>query len=174
MWIFLVLLAGISYGQELTLSIGTHRGPDFGSGRALGVSAAQKVWQKDRLALSGQFDFLASPNRKASVANPLGSRDVASLFAVPGLKLDVARGARVAPFLAGGVGWAVYEQSELLQNGQRFPGSRSNTEAVWLYGGGVDVKLHRFVALRFEVKDYFASRHNVVFATGLNLRWGGK
>jgi len=106
--------------------------------------------------------------------NPLGSRDVASLFAMPGLRVSLKPTAKISPFVNGGLGLAVYEESMLLQNGSPFPGSRTSNHFGGMFGGGVDLKVYKFAGLRFEAKDYYAKRHNVALGVGLHFRWGGK
>ncbi len=170
----LLLTLTLAQSQDLTLSIGASAGSDFDSGHYFGANYAHRIVKRNSIALSGQIDFLASPNRAANFNNPFGSRDVASLFLMPGLRVSFQPESRISPFVAGGAGLAVYEQSALLQNGNAFPGSRTSNHFGGMYGGGVDVGVYRGFGVRFEVKDYYAQRHNVAAGVGLHLRWGGK
>ena len=89
----------------------------------------------------------------------------------------------VAPYLAVGGGWAVYEQSTATLNGSPNPASRLVNHAALDYGGGVDFKFWRFVGLRAEVRDFYAGgpsyntaaihggQHNVVAGGGLVLKF---
>ncbi|MBM3763559.1 MAG: hypothetical protein FJW36_25415 [Acidobacteria bacterium] len=170
----LVFALGLPQSQDVTLSIGSHMGEDFKSGRYLGVNHAHRIKKTNSLALSGVFDFIASPNRKADFVNPQGSRDVASLFAMPGLRVSFNPKARLSPFVTGGLGLAVYEQSQLLQNAAPFPGSRGTSHFGVMFGGGVDFKVYRFVGLRFDARNYYAQRNNILLGVGLNFRFGAK
>jgi opacity protein-like surface antigen len=170
----LVFALGLAQSQDLTLSLGSHLGQDYKSGMFLGANYAHRIKTNTNLTLSGVVDFVASPNRKADFINPLGSRDVASLFAMPGLRLSFKPDSRLSPFVTGGLGLAVYEQSQLLQNGAPFPGSRVTNHFGGMFGGGVDLKAYRFAGLRFEAKDYYSQRHNILLGIGLHFRFGAK
>lgn len=173
MLIPIVFALGLAQSQDLTLSLGTLNSSDTKAGQYLGANYAHRIVHSDLLALSGQIDFSASPNRKYSLVNPLGSRDVASLYVIPGLRLSLRPEARVSPFVAGGVGYAAYEQSELQQNGARFTAARNTNHLGGVIGGGMDIKIYRFAGLRFEFKDYISQGHNYAAGVGLHFRWGG-
>lgn len=167
-----VLALFLAQQQDISLGIGAHFGPDYSAGQYFNANYAQRIRQGKRASLHGQVDFLASPNRKANFVNPLATRDVASLYLMPGLRVSFAPEARLSPFVMGGGGLAVYENSQLLQNGQTSSGSRSTNHFGGMWGGGVDLKVLRFAGLRFEIKDYYALRHNVTTGVGLHFRWG--
>lgn len=170
----LFLAYTLAQSQDLTLSLGSHLGPDYKSGMFLGANYAHRLKANDKIALSGIVDFAASPNRKSNFVNPLGSRDVASLFFMPGLRVSFKPDARLSPFVTGGLGVAAYEQSQLLQNGAPFPGSRDTNHFGGMYGGGVDLKVYRFAGLRFEAKDYYSQRNNILLGVALHFRFGAK
>ena len=89
----------------------------------------------------------------------------------------------VAPYLAAGGGWAVYEQSTNTLNGNSNPASRLVNHGTVDFGGGVDFKFWRFVGLRAEIRDFYAGapsyntmairggQHNVVAGGGLILKF---
>jgi opacity protein-like surface antigen len=165
-----LLALTFAQSQDLTLSLGRINSGETSSGNFLAANYAHRLYK----GLSGQIDFLASPNQKFSKANPLGSRDVASLYVMPGLRVSFKPEARLSPFVQGGAGLAVFEQSALLQNGAPFPGNRSTNHFGGMFGGGVDLKVYRFAGLRFEAKDYVSQRHNIALGVGLHFRWGAK
>jgi len=43
-----------------------------------------------------------------------------------------------------------------------------------MFGGGVDFKVYRFVGLRFDARNYYAQRNNILLGVGLNFRFGAK
>lgn len=167
-----VLALFLAQQQDVSLGIGAHFGPDYSAGQYFNATYAHRIKGGERASLHGQVDFLASPNRTANFINPLASRDVASLYLMPGLRVSFNPQARLSPFVLGGAGLAVYEQSQLLQNGTTFPGSRVTRHFGGMFGAGADLKVLRFAGLRFEIKDYYALRHNVTTGVGLHFRWG--
>ncbi len=147
----IVFAPGLAQSQDLTLSLGVLNSGDTKAGQYLGANYAHRIVHSDHLALSGQIDFGASPDRKYSLVNPPGSCDVASLYVIPGLRPSLRPEARFSPFVAGGVGLAAYEQSELQQNGARFTAARNTNHPGGVTGGGMDIKVYRFAGLRFEL-----------------------
>ena len=67
----------LAQSQDITLS--SLNKPNTQAALYLGANYAHRIVYRRGMALSGQIDFAASPNRKPSVLDPLGSRDVASL-----------------------------------------------------------------------------------------------
>ena len=171
MLIPVVLALTLAQSQDITLSLGALNGPNTKAGLYLGANYAHRIVHRPGIALSGQLDFAASPNRKSSVLDPLGSRDVASLYVIPGLRLSFMPNKRFSPFIAGGVGLASYEQSALLQNGKPYPGSRAQNDFAVSGAVGMDVHILRFAGLRFEIKNY---QKDVAAGVGLHFRWGAK
>jgi opacity protein-like surface antigen len=180
----LFVLSAAAQKQDITLSLGTHGGSDTKQGMTLGANYGYRFFENNKVALFGEFQFIASPNRKLSLNNPQAIRDVASIFAVPGVRLHFAPGKRISPFVTSGFGAAVYERSELLQNGQPALTPRTSTTGAFMYGGGVDVKIFNRFGLRGEIRDFYTGRpdfnvptqraHNPVVSIGIRMEFGGK
>ena len=156
---------------------------DLGPGIALQVNYGYRLLGNETAALYGEVHFLANPLREVSSADQTLTRDAATIFLTPGIRVKFFPSRRVAPYLAAGGGWAVYEQSTTTLNGSPNPASRLVNHAAFDYGGGVDVKFWRFVGLRAEVRDFYAGgpsynttaiyggQHNVVAGGGLVLQF---
>ncbi len=168
----LLLTLFLAQSQDLSLSLGVARAADANAGHFFGANYALGLHSGQASALFAQFDFVAVPNQVVRLANPSGSRDYASLYAMPGLRLSFRPSQKVSPFVGGGAGLAVFEQSALLQNGQPFPGSRTSSHFGGFLSGGVDLAIYRWSGLRLELKDYIAVRHNFTARIALHFRWG--
>ncbi len=104
-----------------------------------------------------------------------------ALFVAPGLKLKLAPGFFVSPWMAVGGGLAHFGASSGLAALGGTTGS-TNT-GVFDVGGGMDVKVAPFVSLRGEVRDFYSGglglslasfnqrQHNIVTTAGLVLRF---
>jgi hypothetical protein len=104
-----------------------------------------------------------------------------ALFVAPGLKLKLAPGFFVSPWVALGGGLAHFGASSGLAALSGTTGS-TNT-GVFDVGGGMDVKVAPFVSLRGEVRDFYSGglglslasfnqrQHNLVTTAGLVLRF---
>ncbi len=167
------LLALAAFQQEVTLSMGAHGGGDKTTNAAWQANYSVGFRKGEKASLFGEVHLLASPNRKNKIANPLGSRDEAALFATPGLRVSFWPKERLSPFVAGGFGWGAYEQSALLQNGLPFPGSRTTNHGALQFGGGLDVRTLNWLAFRGDFRNFYSGgRHNPTVSIGFQLRVG--
>ena len=156
---------------------------DLGSGVTLQANYGYRVLGGEKVALYGEVHLLASPLRDVRSSDLTLTRDVATLFVTPGIRVKVLPNRRIAPYFAVGGGWADYEQSTTTLDGRPNPAPRTVNHGVFDYGGGVDFKFWRFVGLRAEVRDFYAGgpsyntssirggQHNVVAGGGLVLRF---
>jgi hypothetical protein len=96
-----------------------------------------------------------------------------SLFVGPGVKLKLAGGLPVSPFVTVGAGLAHFNQT-------RASGTNTSTNSALVqYGGGLDLKIAPFIGLRGEVRDYYTGsadggsgrQHNVLAGAGIVLRF---
>jgi hypothetical protein len=104
-----------------------------------------------------------------------------ALFVAPGLKLKLAPGFFVSPWMAIGGGLAHFGASSGLAALSGTTGS-TNT-GVFDVGGGLDVKVAPFVSLRGEVRDFYSGglglslatfnqrQHNIITTAGVVLRF---
>lgn len=184
--LFFAALGLYAQGSELGLTLGRilprQRGElDLRSGLALQANYGKRVWSGRGLALFGETHLLASPLREVESANPRAARDFASLYLMPGLRVQIGPERLVRPFVAGGMGYAQYHSSELLQNGAASP--VRDRQHTWggNFGGGVDVQVWPWLGLRGEVRDFVTPtsrlntpltgpQHNVVVSGGFVLR----
>jgi opacity protein-like surface antigen len=186
----LLLPAGaLAERHELGLMLGGLAGRDLGSGPRLSPGTALQANYGYRLAgggvaaLYGEVHLLANPQRTVDSGGPLATRDVATLYVTPGIRVKFAPGSPIAPYIAAGGGYALYEHSTLRGDGRPNDAPRTITRGALDFGGGVDVRLWRWLSLRGEVRDFFTGRpaynlrleggqHNVVAGGGIVIQWG--
>jgi len=178
---FLPLLA---QNQEIGLLIGNLRGvntPTLGSGTALQANYAFRFASAGTVKLYAGINFLANPQRKLTSLNPVVIRDLASAYITPELKLKLGEH-RLQPYAFVGAGLAIYEHSTLTIGGAPNPGPRTSNTGALTYGGGVDVNVIKWLALRGELRDTYSGaptynirtgkQHNTSITGGFVLRWG--
>jgi opacity protein-like surface antigen len=102
-----------------------------------------------------------------------------AMFIAPGLKIKLAPGFPISPYVAGGVGVARFSKSDSLAAG----GENITSTNVFDIGGGLDTKIFPYLSLRGEVRDFYSGnarlrlsnlderQHNVVITGGLVLRF---
>ncbi len=190
----LVTFPILAQNHEITLSLGgipsqsrSFRGPAVGSTQisadvSLGANYGQRFVDAEVAALYGEIEFVALPNRSLAAPAATVPQNYASLYVTPGVRLKVLPRARLSPWVAVGGGYALYEQSAKLSNGQNTTNKFLN-RGVFDFGGGLDYKLSRFLGLRGEVRDFLSgnpnlnvalsstTQHNVVASGGISVRF---
>lgn len=155
------------------------------SGRALQVNYGYRFWGNDAVAVSGEIHFLANPLREITGGSSL-TKDFASLYVTPGIRVKLNPNGLIQPFGVVGGGYALYEHSRETIGGNPNPAPRHVQRGAFTYGGGVDIRVLPWLALRGDVRDFYTGQpslnlaglrggqHNVVASGGFVLRWGGQ
>lgn len=134
-------------------------------------------------ALFFDVGVVSVPLRDIETTIGAATRDFAALYVTPALRLKLLPSSRVSPWLTGGGGYALYEQSLQRRDGQPNSAPRLIHRGQAMFGGGVDVKVLRWVALRGEFRDFYTGspafnipqsggQHNIVVGGGFVLRFG--
>jgi opacity protein-like surface antigen len=156
---------------------------DLSPGVALQANYGYRLLERQKFALYGEVHFLANPQRTVSSSDQTLTRDVATIFVTPGIRVKFLPRKAISPYLAIGGGYAAFEQSVTRLDGKPNGASRELSRGAFDFGGGVDVKFWRFVGLRAEIRDVFTGspayntnlvaggQHNVVAGGGFVLRF---
>lgn len=176
---------GLTLGRLISQdksSGGTKFNLDGGNG--MQANYGYRLFNGEIVAIYGEVHMLANPQRRITSLSGGLTRDVASLFITPGVRVKFAPKKAVSLYFAVGGGWSVFEHSKLTQAGAPNPAPRSTTGSVFDYGGGVDVEVWRFFGLRGEIRDFYSNsptynlaslpgrQHNVVLSGGFTLNSG--
>lgn len=177
---------GLTLGRIVDLSRSAPSGSiDLSGGVALQANYGYRFLRTKHAAYSAEIHFLANGQRTIASSNPAATRDVATAFVTPGLRVKLRPGKRISPYGVVGGGYALYEQSFFRLDGASNQAPRFTHRGAFMYGGGVDTPLWRWIGLRFEVRDFYtgnpsfnipvnnSGQHNVVAGGGFVLRWGG-
>ena len=200
-WIGFLLLAFLvvtfpvlAQNHEITLSLGGNpsqsrnfQGPAVGSTQissdvSLGANYGHRLLGAQVAALYGEIEFVALPNRSLAATTATVPQNYASLYVAPGVRLKILPSSRLSPWVAAGGGYALYEQSAKLSNGQSTT-NKFLSRGVFDFGGGLDYRLYRLIGLRGEVRDFLSgnpnlnvalsssTQHNVVASGGIIVRF---
>jgi opacity protein-like surface antigen len=175
----------LAFGLSGLPSLSRSDAPSLNAGAGVGlqVNYGRRFLEGNKFALYGEINFLASPLREVSSSVTSATKNFASLYITPGVRLKVLPKSRISPYFAIGGGYADYEQSTTEINGQPNPASRQLARGVFDFGAGVDVHVWRWVALRGEARDFYTGspnynlasisggQHNVVAGGAIVLRW---
>jgi hypothetical protein len=175
---------GLTLGRILPDSKTSPAGPvELGAGTAFQLNYGYRFAGSDAVAVYGEVHFLASPQRKVKTNIAGAGRDVASLYVTPGVRVKFAPDRRLSPWGSIGGGYGLYEHSELTVGGAANPAARLLHRGAWMFGGGLDAKVFRWLDLRFEARDFYSGRpdlnvpvssggqHNVVVGGGFVLKF---
>jgi opacity protein-like surface antigen len=157
------------------------------SGSAFQVNYGYRFWGNSGVAVSGEIHMLASPQRLVTPGPSIflpTTRDFASLYLTPGIRCKFNPQGRVQPYATAGGGYALYEQSTTTTEGTPNPAPRHIGRGAFMFGGGMDIKVWNWLALRGEVRDFYtgnpaynrlvpgSGQHNVVAGGGFVFRFG--
>src|SRR5205823_8811947 len=78
---------------------------DLGSGVALQANYGYRLVGNETAALYGEVHFLANPLRQVNSTDQTLTRDAATIFLTPGLRVKFFPNRSVAPYFAVGGGW---------------------------------------------------------------------
>jgi len=192
--LFCLAVQAFAQKHELGFTIGRLGESDRGvvrslSGTALQFNYGYRFWSTSSVAFSGEFHLLASPLRQ--IEGPLGAtRDYATLYLTPGIRVKLNPEGRIQPYAVIGGGYALYEQSTSVIGGGPNSAPRHIQRGAFMYGAGLDVPIVRWLALRGEVRDFYtgnpaygnpasfccggiarSGQHNLVAGGGFVLRF---
>ena len=184
-----VLTPLLAQQQEIGLTLGRLAGTErdlvkLKGGTALQANYGYRLMGRKRFALFGEVHLLASPQRVTDTVAAQATRDVASLYVTPGVRLKFFPEGRVQPYVTAGGGYALYEHSVLNVGGRPNQAPRTKGGGALAFGGGVDVPLWRWLGARFEARDFVTGnpdyslpvrgkrQHNLVAGGGFVLRFG--
>jgi hypothetical protein len=137
-----------------------------------------------RTSLYGEIHFLANSQRLVGSGNTAATRDVATIYVTPGIRVKFVTDRRLSPYVAVGGGYALYEQSFFRIDGRSNQAPRELHAGAFDFGGGVDIKFWRWIGLRAEARDFYTGspaynisglpgrQHNPVAGGGFVLKWG--
>ena len=178
--------------HEVALTLGRVSSParnlaagtlDLKGGTVLQAVYGYRLLGGTAAALYANAGFVSVPLRDIRAVIPASTRDFATLYVTPALTVKFRPGARVSPWITGGAGYALYEQSRERTDGQPNGAPRLIHRGQVMFGGGADVKFLRWLALRGEIRDFYTGspafnlpqsggQHNVAVSGGVVVRFG--
>jgi opacity protein-like surface antigen len=179
--------------HELGLTLGRIHGPsrsvsggtlDLDSGIALQANYGYRFLARPNYAISAVVHFAANGQREVQSTIGAATRDIATAYVTPGLRLKFAPTRKFSPWVTGGAGYALYEQSFFRIDGMDNQAPRFTHRGAVMFGGGADFPLWRWIQGRVEIRDFYTGnpslnapvqgggQHNVIAGAGLVLKFG--
>jgi opacity protein-like surface antigen len=183
--LLLLALTASSSAQSIELAIGAGGYLPVNNDQADKALAVQgtfsaRILHVPLVALYFDLPVVGTLNTTVTSTQQLTSLGTYSaMFIAPGLKIKLAPGFPMSPYIAGGIGVARFSKSDSLAAG----GENVTSTNVFDVGGGLDTKIFPYLSLRGEVRDFYSGnarlalsnldqrQHNVVITGGLVLRF---
>ncbi len=179
------LLLGGFKPTSRTLSIAPPARAEFSTGMTFLANYGLRLAGagESPVALYFEVPFAAAPQHKIASTNRAVTRDVATLYLTPGLRVKFSPGGRVQPYVAAGAGYGLFEHSTERADGLPNGAPRTLGRAAFNFGGGVDVPVWRRFSLRGEFRDFVSGspnfnvpvqgsvQHSILFAGGFSFRF---
>ena len=166
---------GITIGAANPDDVRTTAGvTDINRGFALQFDYSGRIFDAGIVALYGNTPFAMATNNTIDVPGSTTQREYRSYFFTPGFKLKVVPKAWVSPYVVGGFGFARISprgQSGIDDVGDVFDLVREFSPA-YSFGGGVDVRIKKHIAIRGEVRRYSTKPFDIddfISVPGLDL-----
>jgi hypothetical protein len=169
--------------NELSVGVGGYFPVNLtGVGNAVAIEGtfSRRFGSAPLASLYLELPVVATLNSSVRTFGLTSSSSYSSLFLAPGVKLKLAPGFFLSPWLAVGGGLAHFSNNSSLAN---FTGEGSRNTSVVDFGGGLDWKIAPFLSARGEARDFYSGglglsltslnerQHNLVTTLGLVLRF---
>jgi opacity protein-like surface antigen len=155
----------------------------FRTGFTYQLNYARRFFDGKIAALYFEFPFAGTPRTKVEASNVFSPRSYSSIFFTPGIKLKLLPGLKYSPYVMAGAGVARFNESNTLTNDQPNTNQQSNTDGVFDFGAGIDVRVFSILSIRGEVRDFYSElpplnvrafrdrQHNALISAGFVLRF---
>jgi opacity protein-like surface antigen len=155
----------------------------FGTGFTYEISYARRFFDARLAALYFEIPLAGTPRTKVKTTNALSPNSYSSIFFTPGLKLKLLPGNKYSPFATMGVGLAHFREGDSTVANQPNLDRNTETDAVFAFGFGLDVRVVSRLSIRGEVRDFYSElpplsvralsdrQHNALISAGVVLRF---
>src|SRR6185436_4403792 len=155
----------------------------FGTGFTYELNYARRFFDGKVAALYVEVPFAGTPSTEVKTTNALSPDTYSSIFFTPGIKLKLLPGGKYSPFAVMGGGLAHFRESDTTVGDLPNPDSKTTTDAVFVFGFGLDVKVRSILSIRGEVRDFYSElpplnvralrdrQHNALISAGIVLRF---
>lgn len=174
------LLLGVSRPAGRDLPAGRLR---LDAGRTFAASYSVRLTTAAGIEFFFEVPFAATPQHRIRAPLAAATRDAATLYLMPGLRVKLHGDRRIQPYAAAGAGYALFEHSTTRLDGGANQAPRLAHRGGFQFGGGLDVRIHKHLLLRVEARDFVSGnpefnvplrgrwQHNLFAAGGLALRF---
>jgi len=155
----------------------------FGTGFTYEINYAERLLDAKVAALYFETPLAGTPRTKVKTTNALSPNSYSSIFFTPGLKLKLLPHGKYSPFATIGYGISHFKEGDTTISNVPNTNRNSETNGVFAFGFGLDVRVVSILGIRGEVRDFYADlpplnvralsdrQHNALISAGIVLRF---
>ena len=157
--------------MDVGLLLGSTRATDEGQvlqferGLTFQATSAWHVWTRDRVRVSIELLFLATPAFEVETPGASLPLEYAALFLTPGIRVTAGPNRAVTVWGAVGGGFARYSERNLKQDKSPNPAQQDTNSGALQLGAGVDLRGFGWLGFRGELRDVFTGARNFSIPT---------
>jgi hypothetical protein len=170
----LAILAG---GAAANAAVELDSNPQFSASMAASVqlSYTRRVQELQSVSLFIELPLTVAAHDSLAAGRGFSAANQSAVYFTPGVRFLVPLHPRVALYGAAGGGAASYGDDQVSAGSGLSVRTGRHVGGVFDFGGGLDLRLTRFLGLRLEVRDYVgragsggsAARHRGIFQGGI-------
>ena len=155
----------------------------FGNGFTYEISYAGRLIDAKLVSLYFEVPLAGTPSTKVKTTNALSPDSYSTIFFTPGLKVKFFPVGKYQPFALMGVGLSHFREGDTTVAGQPNVNRHGETDTVFDFGFGLDVRVISRLSLRGQVRDFYTDlpplnvhalsnrQHNALISGGIVLRF---
>ncbi len=155
----------------------------FGTGFTYEIGYARRLVDAKLASLYFEVPLAGTPSTEVKTTNALSPSSYSSIFFTPGLKVKFFPVGKYSPFALLGVGLSHFREGDTTVGNQPNVNRHGETDTVFDFGFGLDVKVISRLSFRGEVRDFYSDlpplnvralsdrQHNALISGGVVLRF---
>ena len=125
-----------------------------GNGLTFELNYGRRILGGGFTALTFEVPFVVNPDEDLHFFTGAEPKQYSSYFVTPSVRANVFASSGVSPWVSFGGGFGHFSESSTLEFGGKNPGKTGTTTGVFQIGGGLDVKIHKSLRVRGEIRDF--------------------
>jgi hypothetical protein len=139
----------------------------FGKGLSFEANPARRLKGGEGIAaLTIEIPVVYNPDEDIHYSVNVVPRQYRAIFITPSLRANLLPEAPFSPWLSLGGGYGHFSEDSQLEFSGTNPGKTGTSTGVFQIGGGLDVRVWRWLGMRFQVRDFYSGVPHLNVDTG--------
>jgi len=129
----------------------------FGKGLSFEANLARRLKGGEGIAaLTLEIPVVYNPDQDIHYSVNVVPKQYSAIFITPSLRANLLPGAQFSPWLSLGGGYGHFSEDSHLEFFGNNPGTTGTSTGVFQFGGGLDVRVWRWLGVRAQVRDLYS------------------